>query len=164
VSCQLPLAIIFLKHLSAENKNVIQLINYNNYGSFMKILSLCAIYKGATIIEKHFTLDRSWDGPDNKISILPHELKMLVDGEKVIRSMGKSVPDESDVKKFAFHSVVSTKDIKRGKMLTRDNSWVKRPGGGIPASEYENVLGMRALRDIDKDTQINYRDLVWKNI
>ena len=125
--------------------------------------SLVAIYKGATIIEKHFTLDRNWPGPDNKISILPHELKMLIEGEKAIRSMGKSVPDESDVKEFAFHSVVSIKDIQRGSMLTRDNCWVKRPGGGIPASEYENLLGKRVLKDIKKDTQINHKDLVWKH-
>jgi len=87
----------------------------------------------------------------------------MIEGEKAIRSMGKSVPDESDVKEFAFHSVVSIKDIQRGSMLTRDNCWVKRPGGGIPASEYENLLGKRVLKDIKKDTQINHKDLVWKH-
>jgi sialic acid synthase SpsE len=125
--------------------------------------SFAAVALGATIIEKHFTLDRSWPGPDNSISIEPDELRDLVIGVRAIKqAMGGekgALPEEQPVIDFAYASVVSIKDIQAGEVLHSGNIWVKRPGGGIPPAEYESLFGMIAVCDIPKDVQINRKDL-----
>jgi N-acetylneuraminate synthase len=114
---------------------------------------------GAQIIEKHFTIDRDWSGPDNCISITPPELKALIIGADAISKAmtgGKDVTEgEKKTAEFAYASVVSIKPIERGEVLTMDNIWVKRPGGGIPAEEYDNLLGKRLLCSVPANVQID---------
>jgi len=117
--------------------------------------SLAAIALGASVVEKHFTSDKAWAGADIAVSISTEQLQELVAAEDAIaRAFINSAPDDRRVADFAYASIVSIKDIKAGERFTKDNIWVKRPGGGIPAEYYESLLGLYAKIDIDKDTQI----------
>ena len=123
-----------------------------------------AVALGASILEKHFTSDKNWLGPDNPISIEPHELKDLIHGANAIHDAmgGKKdiLPDEKPTIDFAYACVVSIRDIGEGDILTPANIWVKRPGTGeIKAQYYEEILGKRVLRDIGKDQQIQWVDI-----
>jgi len=118
---------------------------------------------GANALEKHFTISRQWPGPDNPISIEPDELAELVKGAKAIfqaRGGYKNIlPIEQPVIDFAYASIVTIKDIKKGEVLTKDNIWVKRPGTGtLMAKDFDNVVGKFALKDIPVNTQLNPHD------
>ena len=122
---------------------------------------LAAVALGASILEKHFTSDKSWSGPDIPISIDPTELKQLITGSKAIyQSLGGSktiLHEEKLTTIFAYASVVTIRDIKKGELLTEDNLWVKRPGTGqILAKDYSKVLNRRAKVDIKKDCQLKW--------
>lgn len=126
---------------------------------------LGSIPLGARILEKHFTSDKSWPGPDVPISIDPGELNELVKGANaVFEALGgkkKILSEEQPTIDFAYSSVVSIAEIKAGDVLTRENVWVKRPGSGeIPASAFSTVIGRTAGRSISKDTQITWADLI----
>ncbi len=125
---------------------------------------LGAVAMGASILEKHFTISRSWPGPDTGISIEPGELKDLIDGSRAVwkaRGGTKNIlPEEQPVIDFAYATVVTTAPIKAGEPFSRDNIWVKRPGTGpIPASRLEDVLGRRAARDIKADIHVAVADV-----
>jgi sialic acid synthase SpsE len=131
-------------------------------------ISLAAVTLGAEIIEKHFTSDKYWPGPDNSMSIEPYELKQLIEGaEAITKAMGGSksiLPEEQPTIDFAYASVVSTRDILGGTILDEHNTWVKRPGTGqIKAKDYNLVLGHRALVNIPKDTQIKWADVYYSS-
>lgn len=123
-----------------------------------------AVSLGASILEKHFTSDRNWPGPDVPISITPPELKQLVEGTKAISlAMGGEktiLPEEQPTIDFAYACVVSIRDIAAGEALTEKNVWVKRPGTGeIKAVDYERVLGRMARANLARNTQIKWSDL-----
>jgi N-acetylneuraminate synthase len=123
-----------------------------------------AVALGASILEKHFTSDKKWPGPDVGISINPSELKELITGAAAIwRSLGGAktvLKEEGDIIRFAYASVVSIAPIRKGEMFTRKNVWVKRPGTGeIRAVEYGRVLGKRAARNLPADAQLRRRDV-----
>lgn len=123
---------------------------------------LGAVALGASILEKHFTSERSWPGPDIDISMTPDELAELVKGSRAIfeaRSGAKEIqPEEMPTINFAYASVVSTRAIAPGETLTRENIWVKRPSGGIPAEEFDLVLGKTAVRPILGNVQLKRED------
>ncbi|MBI4375876.1 MAG: N-acetylneuraminate synthase family protein [Elusimicrobia bacterium] len=126
---------------------------------------LGAVALGACLLEKHFTILRSWPGPDTKISIEPGELKDLIQGSRAIwqaRGGRKTIlPDEKPVIDFAYATVVSIAPIRKGERFTRDNIWVKRPGTGpLKAERLSTVLGKRAGRDIPPDSHILPEDVV----
>ena len=123
-----------------------------------------AVALGARLVEKHFTSDTTWPGPDVPISIDPGELKELIEGSRAIflaRGGTKSIlPEEQPTIDFAYASVVSIQDISVGDSLTRDNIWVKRPGTGeILAVHFEEVLGRNAKASIPINTQLAWADL-----
>lgn len=125
---------------------------------------LGAVSLGASILEKHFTSDKNWPGPDVPISITPQELKELIQGSKAIfeaRGGQKTIlPEEQPTIDFAYACVVTIKDVKKGEKFSKDNIWVKRPGTGqIKAIEYRNVIGKTASRDIPRDSQLKYVDI-----
>ena len=125
---------------------------------------LGAVALGASLLEKHFTIKRSWPGPDTKISIEPGELKDLIDGSRAIwqaRGGSKTIlPEEKPVIDFAYATVVSIAPIAKGERFTRGNIWVKRPGvGPIKADRFERVLGKRATRDVPADVHVRPRDV-----
>ncbi|WP_320172157.1 N-acetylneuraminate synthase family protein [Maridesulfovibrio sp.] len=121
---------------------------------------LGAVSLGASILEKHFTSDRSWPGPDVPISILPEELADMVAGSKAIHEAlggGKDIlPEEQPTIDFAYASVVSIKDICKGDEFSSENIWVKRPGTGrFLAKDYKGLLGRKARCDIPADRQLD---------
>lgn len=125
--------------------------------------ALGAVALGAVVVEKHFTIDRNWPGPDQKASIEPKELAELVKGSLAVwKALGEKkivLEDEIQVQKMARESVVSIKDIKKGETLGYDNLWVKRPGTGIPAKELKNVCGKIAHRDIVANVLLTQEDI-----
>lgn len=119
---------------------------------------------GASILEKHFTVSRSWPGPDIGISIEPPELADLITGSNAIwqaRGGSKTIlPEEQPVIEFAYATVVSIRAIRKGEPCSLENVWVKRPGvGPIKASELDEVLGKVAVRDIPADVHIQPSDI-----
>jgi sialic acid synthase SpsE len=123
-----------------------------------------AVGLGARILEKHFTSDKTWPGPDVPISIDPWELQELIAGSRAIYlalgGIKDILPEEQPTIDFAYACVVSTRDIAQGEPLTKDNIWVKRPGTGeIKAVHFESLLGKTARRELPKDAQLRWSDL-----
>jgi len=118
--------------------------------------SIAAVALGATVIEKHFTLDRNMNGPDHKASLEPDELKSMV---KAIRNIEKALgdgvkkPSNSEFKNIAIarKSIVASRAIKKGDIFTAENITVKRPGTGISPMEWDEVISRVALRDFQED-------------
>lgn len=125
--------------------------------------ALAAVALGACLIEKHFTISREWPGPDQKVSIIPNELKELVKGVRIVeQAMGSTkrvIEDELPIQRMARESVVSLVDIPKGVVIQRNMVWVKRPGTGIPAKCLEKVIGMKSLKNIKANTLITWSDL-----
>jgi len=126
---------------------------------------LAAVALGASILERHFTSDKSWPGPDINISMDPTELADLVNGSRAIhQALGGTkaiLTEEQPTIDFAYASVVSIKPIAKGEVLTKQNIWVKRPGTGeILAVDFERLLGKAAARAIPLDAQLSWQDVV----
>lgn len=121
-----------------------------------------AVAMGACIIEKHVILNKMTPGPDQTVSIDFSELHSLVDGcNKVYKSLGtekKVRPKEESIRLWAFRSIVSTCEIKKGTIITEDMVWSKRPGTGIPSWKMEEVIGKKAIRDIEKNALLKETD------
>jgi N-acylneuraminate-9-phosphate synthase len=123
-----------------------------------------AVPLGASLLEKHFTSDRSWPGPDIPISITPKELKDLVQGSTAIHAaLGGSkeiLAEEQSTIDFAYACVVTIQDIAAGDIFSRDNIWVKRPGTGeIKAIDFEKLLGRTAKNVLHRNTQLSWNDV-----
>ena len=130
----------------------------NNYACFG------AIALGASIIENHFTDSHKRKGPDISSSIDIEECKDLIRGTEILfkeRGGKKNIIKEEKVtSNFAFATVVTIKDIKKGEKLDLNNIWVKRPGTGqIKASEFHKILGKKLNKDIKIDTHLKFKDI-----
>ncbi len=117
---------------------------------------IAAVALGATIIEKHFTLDRTMEGPDHKASLEPTELKAMVNAIKNIEvALGDGIkrtsPSEQQNKLIARKSVVASRFIKKGEIFSEENISVKRPGFGISPVFWDSIVGLRASRDFQAD-------------
>ena len=120
---------------------------------------VAAVAMGASVIEKHFTLDRGQAGPDHKASLEPDELKSMVAAIRNIeRAMGDGVkapaPAEAGNILVARKSIVAARAIRRGETLTDGNLAAKRPGTGISPMRWDEVVGSVAARDYEEDEQI----------
>lgn len=120
---------------------------------------IAAVALGATVIEKHFTLDRNMEGPDHKSSLEPPELENMVDCIRNVElALGDGIkqPAESEKKNLAIvrKSIVANKNIKAGEVFTKENITVKRPGNGISPMQWFDVLGKVASRDFEEDELI----------
>lgn len=118
--------------------------------------SVAAVALGATVIEKHFTLDKNMEGPDHKASLDPEELKALCTAirrvEQALGSGKKHVTaSEARNRPVARKSIVAARPITRGEVYTADNLIVKRPGTGISPMRWYDVLGKIAPRDFAED-------------
>jgi len=125
---------------------------------------LGAVALGAVALEKHFTISRSWPGPDNPFSIEPHELKELVNGARAVwqalEGDKQIAEDEKPVIDFAYASVVTISPVKKGELFGLNNIWVKRPGtGDFIGQDLYKVIGKRAGRDLPKDVQVKKEDV-----
>ena len=122
---------------------------------------LGAVPLGARLLEKHFTSDMSWEGPDIPISIDPGQLKDLIEGSNAIfLALGgrkEILREEQPTIDFAYACVVSIAPIRKGEKFSSKNVWVKRPGTGeIKAVDFKKVLGRKAMADITKDAQLTW--------
>lgn len=116
------------------------------------VIPIAAVAKGATVIEKHFTLDKTMEGPDHKASLEPEELKNMVDGIRQVElALGATLksPTVSEIKNknIARKSIVASTNIKVGEKITEKNITVKRPGGGMSPYRYWDILGKNANKD-----------------
>ena len=123
-------------------------------------ISMAAVTLGATIIEKHFTLDRTLPGPDHKASLEPSELKSMIDGIRNIeQALGDGIkrlmPSEFSNRDVARKSVVARLPISSGQVLNEENLATKRPGTGISPMKWGNLLGKKAHRDYSVDELID---------
>jgi N,N'-diacetyllegionaminate synthase len=120
---------------------------------------IAAVALGATVIEKHFTLDKNMEGPDHKASLEPRELKCMVKAIRNIeKALGHSVkrPSASEFKNIpiARKSIVAAKNIVKGETFSERNITVKRPGTGISPMQWDKILGKRAIKNFKKDELI----------
>ncbi len=122
-------------------------------------IPIAAAALGASVIEKHFTLDKTMEGPDHKASLEPDELKAMI---KAIRNVEtalgdgikKPSPSELKNKTVARKSIVAARYIKKGEILSDENITVKRPGTGLSPMRWDEVLGSIAQRDYEEDELI----------
>jgi N,N'-diacetyllegionaminate synthase len=133
-------------------------VGYSDHTPGIEI-PIAAAALGATVIEKHFTLDKNMDGPDHKASLEPDELAAMVKAiRNVEKAMGDGVkrPSASERKNIviARKSIVATRDIKAGEPFNEDNITTKRPGNGISPMRWFDVLGQMAVRDFKEDELI----------
>ena len=120
---------------------------------------IAAVTLGATVIEKHFTLDKNMEGPDHKASLDPIELKAMVQGIRNIETaLGNGVkepsPSEFKNKPIARKSIVAKAKIMQGEVFSANNLTVKRPGNGISPMEWYDVIGRIASKDFEEDELI----------
>lgn len=120
---------------------------------------LAAVPYGITFIEKHFTLDKNFEGPDHKASVTPEELKLLCEGIRAVeKSLGSSekivTNSEAKNKIVARKSIIAVRPIKKGEIFTTDNITTKRPGNGISPMFWYEVLGKEAQQDFEEDQLI----------
>jgi N,N'-diacetyllegionaminate synthase len=120
---------------------------------------IAAVALGACVIEKHFTLDCGMHGPDHRASLNPQGLKDMVSGIRNIElALGDGIKraseSEAKNKAIARKSIVAKTNIKAGEIFTEENITVKRPGTGISAMKWDEVIGTKALRDYVEDELI----------
>lgn len=126
--------------------------------------SIAAIGMGATIIEKHFTLDKNMEGPDHKASLNPEELTILV---KQIRNIEMAIGDgvkraignEINTRSIARRSIHAAIRLRPGDKITMETVIMKRPNDGISPFDLDEIIGKTAITDILEDTLINFEDL-----
>lgn len=133
-------------------------VGYSDHTKGIEV-PIAAVALGASVIEKHFTLDRNMEGPDHKASLEPDELKEMVSAIRNIEKAlgtGKKAVSESERKNIAIarKSIVAACPIKKGDVLTEDNLTVKRPGTGISPMQWEKVIGTTAIKDFAEEELI----------
>lgn len=121
--------------------------------------AIAAAAMGAVVIEKHFTLDKTMEGPDHKASLEPDELVMMVKAIRNVESAmgdGEKHPSKSEIKNISVvrKSIIAAKNIQKGEVFTIENITTKRPGTGISPMRWNEVIGMRAERDYAEDELI----------
>ena len=128
-------------------------------------LPIAAVALGATVIEKHFTLDRSMSGPDHLASLEPNELKQMVSSirniEKAIAGSGRKEPSISEIKNklIARKSICLSKAIEENIILTEDHLCILRPGSGISPMEMPNVIGKETIKALTEGHILAWEDL-----
>lgn len=133
-------------------------VGYSDHTKGIEV-PIAAVAMGAAVIEKHFTLDRTMEGPDHKASLEPQELAAMVSAirniERAVGSEAKTAsPSERKNRAVARKSIVAKCPIKAGEVLTEENLTVKRPGSGISPMQWFDVLGTSARRDFEEDELI----------
>jgi N,N'-diacetyllegionaminate synthase len=134
-------------------------VGYSDHTEGIEI-SLAAVALGATIIEKHFTVDRSLPGPDHAASLEPDELKELVRGVRRIEvALGspekRRTASETKNMVVARKSIVASRAIAAGELFSDENLTVKRPGSGISPMRWDEIVGSAAPRDFLVDEEIH---------
>lgn len=158
-----PFEDVNLKAMDALRNEFGVEVGYSDHTKGIEV-PIAAVALGATVIEKHFTLDRNMEGPDHKASLEPDELKAMVSAirniEKAIGGDGTKHVSESEKKNIAIarKSIVAACDIKAGEVFTEQNLTVKRPGNGISPMRWEEVVGTKAKKDFSEEDLIEVED------
>lgn len=155
-----PLYEVNLKVMATLEKAFGLEVGYSDHTKGIAV-SVAAAALGATIIEKHFTLDRNLPGPDHKASLEPHELiEMVKSIREVEAALGGAIkqPSESELKNrpIARKSLVAARDLKKGEIFTTENLAIKRPGDGISPVNYWDWLGKVANKDYLQDEKVEH--------
>jgi len=165
---------ISLLHCNTEYPTPMKDVNLRAMDSIHKIFNLdvgysdhtlgievpiAAVALGAKIIEKHFTLDCSMEGPDHRASLEPHELKKMIESIRNIEiAMGRAEkipsPSETENIEIARKSIVARHAIRKGEVFTEENLAVKRPGNGISPMHWFDILGKQASKGFEVDEVI----------
>lgn len=153
-----PMEDVNLTAMLSIKKELSVKIGYSDHTLGIEI-PIAAVALGAEVIEKHFTLDRTMVGPDHKASLEPNELKAMVLAIRNIEiALGDGIkrPSMSEQKNIvvARKSIVAIENIKKGDVFSIENISVKRPGNGISAMRWQDVVGMTAVRDFKEDELI----------
>lgn len=138
-------------------------VGYSDHSPGIEI-AIASAALGAEVIEKHFTLDRTMEGPDHIASLEPYALRAMIDGiRNVEKAMGDGIkrPAVSEIKNISIarKSIVAKTDLKKGDTISIDSINIKRPGSGIAPKELDNIIGMKLNRDINADCVILKEDL-----
>lgn len=128
-------------------------------------IPLAAVALGATVIEKHFTLDKDMPGWDHKVSANPEEMKIICfESKRIANSLGngmKMVTEDEIAKQKKFRrSITTASNLKAGEEIKYNDIIFKRPGTGIPADRYKEIIGRHVCRDIEANKTIFWEDLV----
>lgn len=153
-----PMADVNLRAMDDLRRSLGVEVGYSDHTKGIEV-PIAAVALGATVIEKHFTLDKTMEGPDHKASLEPDELKAMVDAirniEQALGDGHKHVsPSERKNMDIARKSIVAARDIRKGEVLTEENITTKRPGNGISPMRWDSVIGTTAIRDFGYDELI----------
>lgn len=154
-----PMKDVNLKAMNTIQRELGTAVGYSDHTLGIEV-SIAAVALGATVIEKHFTLDRMLPGPDHAASLEPNELIAMTAAirnvEVALSGTGFKVPSDSEVKNkvIARKSIIASRDIKHGEVFSEDNLTVKRPGDGISPMRWDEVIGMVAKRGFKEDELI----------
>ena len=154
-----PMVEVNLRALNSINKTFGVIVGYSDHTVGIEV-SIAAVALGASVIEKHFTLDRSLPGPDHKASLEPNELIAMVKSIRNIEdSLGSGIkePALSEIKnlRIARKSIMAKQQIAKGEILSTTNLIVKRPGDGISPMHWDLLVGQIASRDYLPDEMID---------
>ena len=153
-----PLQDVNLRAMKTLAEHFGTVVGYSDHTEGIEV-PVAAAAMGASVIEKHFTLDRNMEGPDHKASLEPEGLAEMVRAiRKVELALGsdkKQVTErEKANRKVVRKSIVAARDIRAGEVFTEENLTVKRPGDGISPMKWSEVLGKEAVRDFKKEERI----------
>ena len=154
-----PMSDVNLRAMQSIQKKLNVAVGYSDHTLGIEI-SIAAVALGATIIEKHFTTDRSLPGPDHKASLEPAELMAMIDGIRNIeKALGDGVkrlmPSEITNLPIARKSIVASLPIKIGAIFTEHNLTAKRPGTGVSPMQWNDLIGRTANRNYLEDELID---------
>lgn len=154
-----PMQDVNLKAMLHIEKELGTAVGYSDHTLGIEV-PIAAVALGASVIEKHFTLDRELPGPDHRASLEPEELKVMV---KAIRNIELAIsgsgikeasPSELKNKPIARKSIVAGKPIQKGDIFSEDNMAIKRPGTGISPMQWRKIIGETATKDYSEDEMI----------
>jgi N,N'-diacetyllegionaminate synthase len=153
-----PMSEVNLRAMLSIHKAFGVAVGYSDHTSGIEV-AIAAVALGATVIEKHFTLDRNLPGPDHKASLEPAELKAMVTAIRNIEiALGDGIkrltPSEAKNKPIARKSLVASQAIKAGELFGEQNVTAKRPGTGISPMRWAEVIGCVAQKDFLSDELI----------
>ena len=153
-----PLEDVNLKAMCTIKEEFGVNVGYSDHTLGIEV-AIAAVAMGATVIEKHFTLDREMEGPDHAASLEPNELKVMVTGIRNIeKALGDGIkkPSKSEEKNIpiARKSIVASKSIKEGEVFSEANLAVKRPGSGISPMRWDEIINQKAIKSYVVDQQI----------
>lgn len=158
-SYPVPMSDVNLRAMQSIQNKFKVAVGYSDHSLGVEI-PIAAVALGATVIEKHFTIDRNLPGPDHKASLEPPELKSMIDGiRNVEKALGDGVkrlmPGEIPNLPIARKSIVASRPIEAGMVFTEQNLTAKRPGTGISPMEWNRLLGRSSNRDYLADELID---------